>query len=269
MKSQDFEMSILVDNKPIEEYHHEGQVFVEGRKGSEYTIRLVNRSGRRTCFVVSIDGLSVLDGQEAGNKSPGYVLDGYQTLDLSCYKVDDKTGAQFEFGSKGDSYSAEIGKGTKNVGVIAALVFKEKTPGYHHHYYHLDNFPMPRYRYGAGSFSSSVGSNSAEGVKALRRSMAASDAVLRSSTRGIAPSGSPEEFEQQALGTSFGRSMEWKTRTVEFERQSEHPDASMVLYYDSRKNLEKRGITFRKAMPDLPNPFPANTGCPVPTGWKK
>src|SRR5258708_941712 len=120
MKSsnQEFELYVLVGGKPIKEYFHESSTFVEGRAGSEYTVRVRNGMSSRACFVLSIDGLSVLDGQEASDKSSGYVLNAGETLDVLCYKVDDGTGAKFMFGTKDESYSAQIGKGTDNVGVI-------------------------------------------------------------------------------------------------------------------------------------------------------
>ena len=59
MKSSLYEMTLLVDGKPIHEYHHEGRVFVEGRSGSEYKIRIKNNSSTRACFVVSVDGLTL------------------------------------------------------------------------------------------------------------------------------------------------------------------------------------------------------------------
>src|SRR4051812_5447328 len=100
MQSSLYELSLLVKNKPIPEYHHEGSVFVEGRNGSEYVIRVKNNSSVQACFIVSVDGLSVLDGKVGSDESPGYVLKPWQTLDIACYKVDADTGAKFVFGSK-------------------------------------------------------------------------------------------------------------------------------------------------------------------------
>lgn len=278
-------MSILIGNKPIDEYYHESHTYVEGRKGSEYTIRLKNHSDSRACFVVSVDGLSILNGQEAGNDSPGYVVDARKTLDVACYKVDDATGARFTFGGKDKSYSAEVGKGTDNVGVIAALVFQEKArpPLYYPLCYPL-HVPHPypytpwHHRYGTsiasnsgGGWNTSIGTFNSNSVRTQSNSTCAAP---DSAGRGIAPEvevktiGGGVDFEQEALGTSFGRSMDWRTQTVAFERASDYPNATIVLFYDNKKNLERRGIEFKKKVPPLPNPFPGN-GCPVPGGWRK
>jgi hypothetical protein len=268
MLSNSFEMKILVGGKPIEEYYHDGQYYIEGRNGSEYSIRLTNRSGRRACFVVSVDGLSVINGEEASENSTGYVVNTGQTLDLSCYKVDDTTGARFEFGSKEKSYSAEIGHGTTNVGVIAAMVFLEKHRPFVMHQYCWPKSPVTRYTKSSKPvpYSSGISTSfSAQSMGIGNLPQNASD--IRSATRVYASGSEDPSFEDQQLGTSFGQSMEWKTTNVSFEREAAS-SAVMMFYYDSRKNLERRGIEFKKKVPPLPNPFPAS-GCPTPQGWRK
>ncbi len=42
--------------------------------------------------------------------------------------------------------------------------------------------------------------------------------------------------------------------------------ATFAIYYDSRKGLEKRGITVVSNQKPLPEPFPASS-CPAPPGW--
>jgi hypothetical protein len=287
-----FELSILVDNKPITQYAHEGLAFVEGRAGSEYTIRLRNNSSGKACFIVSVDGLSILNGKEAGNDSPGYVLSPWQTLDVACYKVDEATGAKFVFGAKEKSYSAEIGKGTSNVGVIAAIVYREQYEPkpirhyFHHHHYDDGGAVLRRMSSatksirsggwqsstgsptGSGGWSSSsassIASNSASG--SLSNSCQYS-ATMDSLSVGSNEMGALEPVEQQ-LGTVFGDAMKWQTTTVAFKREPS-PAASLVVYYDSRKNLERRGIKFEQKVPPLPNPFPANEGCTPPPDWRK
>ena len=72
-----------------------------------------------------------------------------------------------------------------------------------------------------------------------------------------------EDFE---LGTGFGESMQFKTNTVTFEREALLE--TIVIYYDSRKNLEKKGIIVTKPKEEkkAPNPFP-KMGCKPPKNW--
>lgn len=295
MKSSnhEFEMYVLVGHKPIKEYSHEGSTFVEGRDGSEYTIRVRNGTSARACFILSVDGLSVLDGKECSDTSPGYVIDAGGSLDVICYKVDGSTGAKFLFGNKEESYSNQIGKGTDNVGVIAARVFREKqkaaysvNPGWSHPDV---TWPTRSRLIGSGSFSSNHAMPFGSSSTLRRMASKGVTASAASATRGIAPEvrnmvGSNDasgcfgslggdadadfNMEQTKLGTKFGESVNWKTEAVTFERASVYPDASLVVYYDNRKNLERRGIKFRKEIAPLPNPFPGN-GCPTPPNWRK
>ena len=298
-------MYVLVGKKPIKEYFHEQSNFVEGREGSEYTVRLRNGTSTRALYVLSVDGLSVLDGQECSDNSPGYVIGAGETLDVLCYKVDDGTGAKFVFGTKDESYSAEIGKGTDNVGVIAARVFREKQrsayvidPGWSYPEWRVQprkykgiptphEWTMGKHRFGTAGMMSS---NTIRAASSRSYSDDADIGQLRQ-TAGIAPSytscstGSTEvktgggiiepqslvadDMEETKLGTVFGESVKWNTHSVQFERASTLPDASLVVYYDTKKNLERRGIKFRKEIAALPDPFPGNQGCPTPKHWRK
>ena len=72
-----------------------------------------------------------------------------------------------------------------------------------------------------------------------------------------------------ALGTEFGKQAEFKTVSQSFERDI--IVATIALYYDTRKNLEKLGIVISKPKKEIknnPNPFPGLTGCKAPANWK-
>jgi hypothetical protein len=276
MYSSLYEICLLVDNKPIEEYQHNGRTFVEGRNGSEYKIRIKNNDSARICFVVSVDGLSIIDGKECASTSPGYLLNPLQTLDIACYKVDDKTGAKFVFGSKEKSYSAEIGKGTDNVGVIGGMVYRDqfkpilvqKMPrtfdgtAVQHNWNTFQSSVGPGWwggsatAIGGAAPTSTTGWSTNLGAQALYTNTSVGDAVTQ---------GMPAE---EQLGTMFGDAMQWQTQTVAFDREFS-PRATFEIFYDSRKNLERRGIKFEHKLPPLPNAFPGNPGCAPPSGWKR
>lgn len=282
----DYEMSILVGHKPISEYFHDGMTFVEGRNGSEYKIRIRNNTYRRACFVVSVDGLSVLDGKDAGDNSPGYILEARGVLDIACYKVDDATGAKFVFGTKEHSYSAEIGKGTDNTGVIAVKVFQEKYRPYVPPITIAASCTGMPTRRTKSSSQKIIGSSGPSFSKSPTRSGGwgfgeASYNAAGSMSTNVAGSLSSQGMasdrdvwrETQAdadegLGTVFGESVGWKTTQVAFEREAVAA-AQMVIYYDTKKGLERRGVKLEHKTPPLPNPFPADQGCSPPPGWRK
>jgi hypothetical protein len=304
MKSSnhEFELYVLVDGKTIREYNHDQATFVEGRDGSDYTIRVRNGTSARASFVLSVDGLSVLDGKECGDGSPGYVLSAGETLDVIAYKVDDVTGAKFVFGTKDNSYSSQIGRGTDNIGVIAARVFREKplysvNPGWS--YTRWQATPPHPTVHGGWSYNGLVGLQcSGSPLRSMAVGSSTSDnnistnistnissnnigtntsAVIANSLGGnnradveIKTSGgiTNTTVTDEALGTVFGDAVDWQTTQVAFEKASILPDASLVVYYDTRINLEKRGIKFRTEPAPLPNPFPGN-GCPIPVNWRK
>jgi hypothetical protein len=61
----------------------------------------------------------------------------------------------------------------------------------------------------------------------------------------------------QDAGTGHGRLEQYSTTSVTFnKRDPKHPDAQIVLYYDTGKSLERKGITLRYKQNYAPDPFP-------------
>ncbi len=127
MRSQDgmFEFQVLVHGRPIQEYWHQGQLFVEGRHNSEYTLRVRNNSNRRAVAVMSVDGLSVMSGQTASRSDSGYVISAHSYVDVPGWRLDDRDVAHFYFGSLPEAYASRMGK-PQNIGVIGAAFYYEK-----------------------------------------------------------------------------------------------------------------------------------------------
>lgn len=290
--TSEYEFFVLVKNKPITEYSHQGKTYVEGRDGSNYTLRLRNNTARRVLFVPSIDGLSILDGKLAGEKSTGYVVNAFQTIDIEGWKVDSETAAKFQFRTKEKSYSSEMGQGVDNVGIIGCRVYREKIQFPVIHQYHVKSV-VPSYNYGGGWSDSPVGGSgwsmggqgmaggalrSASYTASLGASGEAQSAFASASLNNMAtatasldslPQNAADPIEQ-SLGTAFGQATEFRTTTVEFEKANpHHPDVEFQIRYDSRRNLEKMGIQISKKKPAEPNAFPADKGCTPPKGWNR
>lgn len=143
-----YDISILVNGSRCKQYSHNGKIFVEAKKDSEYTIEIKNNTWARILAVASVDGLDVLDGKPAREDNPGYVVNGYNTLKIDGFRVSNEKVAKFLFDYKGGSYAADKGDGSeRNVGVIGVRLFSEKvkpTPPptiireEHHHHHHHD-----------------------------------------------------------------------------------------------------------------------------------
>lgn len=123
------EVQVLVGGKPVKQYWHENNWFVEARKGANYEVKIKNNTHKRILAVVSIDGLSVLDGKSATSDSSGYVMSGYSSYSIKGFRVSNEEVNLFEFSDKSQSYAVKSPTGessSANCGIIAVRVFEEK-----------------------------------------------------------------------------------------------------------------------------------------------
>src|SRR5713226_9563622 len=60
---QGFEVDILVDGRPLEEYYARGKAYVEAIEGSEYEVRIRNPLPFRVAVALSVDGLNSIDAR--------------------------------------------------------------------------------------------------------------------------------------------------------------------------------------------------------------
>jgi hypothetical protein len=122
-------IDIFVNGKPIRQYAHNGQTFIEARHGAEYTIKIRNNSAYRKLAVVSVDGINVINGKAAGASEAGYIINGYSSYEIKGFRVSNDQVNAFKFSTKSRSYAAksEETKGdTSNCGVIGIKVYGEK-----------------------------------------------------------------------------------------------------------------------------------------------
>ena len=277
-----YQLEVCVKGKPVTKYNAPDKiddVWIEGRAGTEYTIRLRNNSSQRAKFVVSVDGLSINDGKPCGLASPGYILNPLETLDIPGWLVDNARAAKFTFGSKASSYAATQGD-TSNTGVIGLLVFGEKYKGTLGIWDSpIPYAPEPYVRYG---YSDCIGGQplTANAVMAARDNMpmfgstatGGTERRITSSTATLSV-GSNQQYTmspEPALGTEFGSATDFKTQKVEFVQASNSPTYTTSIYYDDAKGLNRIGIVldWQKTQTVRPNPFPADPDfCKKPVGW--
>jgi hypothetical protein len=272
--SAQYELSVCpLGRTPADEYYHQGQVWIEGREGSTYTLRFTNRSNARVLAILSVDGLDVLNGNPAGHLSDGYVVDPGSTIDVPGWKVDGSTAAEFFFSKVGKSYVTKSGKGSSNAGVIGAMVFTEAQPIWTQSPFTYVASPQVTH---TGAVWTNHGYNSTgghPGVPAMDASFGGSAAPsainMVSVTRG--PSGTTVANQ---IGTGFGQATGWATASTTFNRAHPTvPNAIMAVFYDTAKYLQRRGIVLKSkySTSTSNNPFPAYTGsrgAVPPPGWK-
>jgi hypothetical protein len=258
-------LSVLIHQIPIHQYVDlAGDIFVEGRKGSEYALRLRNRSYQRLLVIPSVDGLGVLDGKPASENSNGYVIDPFQTIDVPGWTLDRNSVAKFKFGDKENSYTANSLDGsTSNVGVIGALVYSEKPVA----------SVLAAYQgallYNLRSGSPRVNDWISKGIAA---SIPSNNMAVAQASNVALDSIPVEPSQCNNLGTEFGAAARFDTRTTDFDK--DQLIQTITIFYDDQKGLRLRGIeVIRNPRAPAPKPIPfpnaRHLGCIPPAGWSR
>lgn len=309
MRLNNFEAKILVGGKPIHEYEHQGNFFVEGRRGSDFEIEFRNNTAQRVLAVPSVDGLSVMDGKPATPDSVGFVVAAHSTLRIPGWRLDAKGAAKFVFEDKDRSYARTGGtQDASRAGVIGFIVYAEKVQAYIpapviQPFIHTTYQPFwngsPRGPYdvmrgvgsGIGGVTGSASDNMAgpqhqnmweststmggadniatASAAAAPTSFNAAPQTSKGGKRRLTSAKVTESASPFEMGTGFGKKTTFETSEVQFNRGDQV--AQLIIYYDSRRNLEKRGIEVvrkqRTYLEDLPQPF-QTAGCTPPPGWQ-
>lgn len=249
------EVEVLVNGKPLKEYSHNGNLYVEGKKGSTFSIRLRNNSGKRKLFVPSIDGLSVMNGEECSFDSSGYIVRPYSSLTIDGWRISDNEVAEFYFSAPNDSYRKRMKRGN-NLGVIGVAIFDEKDKPVppvtiiekhiHPHYCHSRWCGWCQRFHGCCDGCTGYHLTTSAGAGTFTLDASATNASLNvsNSVNALSCSVKSDSFSQQ-LGTGWGETKRSEVVSVEFERESS-PCATFEIYYNTRQQLEAMGVDFRK-----------------------
>lgn len=267
---------------------HGNQTFVEVPESGEYQIQLYNDSHRRRMAVVSVDGINVINGDEADHDGPSYVLRPWETLVIPGWRRDDGSVAAFQFEEQEESYAARTGHGTTNVGVVGVAVFDEKpkvtvTPPpikieehhHHHHYPPVQVQPRPWDPFrptiiwsgssdllgSSFSLTSTDGGtdNDAAPQGVVSCNMVDSLGGERNARARISPQKAAKD-----VGTGYGRKVDFHTTSVEFEPE-DTPVQVIELRYATRERLRSWGVPVDKVpSPKGPSAFPRARGLSVP-----
>lgn len=229
----------------LQVWRHQGRLFVAGRPGARYALRVTNNTPGRVLAVLSVDGVNIVSGETAGYDQRGYILEPYRSYDLTGWRKSTSEVAAFTFAPLPQSYAARTGRPT-DVGVIGMAVFSERP------------------RVVVAPVAPPVSRDSAPRAGRGAPPPAAAPPPVQQMESG-ALAAAPERREER-LGTGHG-AIEYSASSVRpFERASNTPFFVWQVEYDTRANLVARGVI--PAEP-RPRPFPGGAGfVPDPPIWR-
>ena len=167
-------------------------------------------------MALSVDGLNTIDArQTTAADARKWVLEPYQTVIISGWQTSQTHARRFEFTTEERSYGQALGK-TANLGVIAAVFFKERAPAIVTD--SLSERSRPEAPLGAAAPSAAPSDQ-------------ASAAGPRQSKRA------DNEYAATGMGRRTGHAVE----TVYLDLE-ETPAASMSIRYEFRPQLVRLGI---------------------------
>lgn len=212
-------MEILINEKPVKKYSHENKVFIEGKDKKDFSIKIKNPNYSKVLAIVSVDGLSVLNGKKASIHSQGYIINGLSSVTIPGWRISEDAVKKFYFTNKEDSYVGKKDGNPEAAGVIGLIAISQK-----------EREPIALYNSNL-SFSDST-------VK------------LRSSIGGQ----SCATMDGLDMGTGMGERKEHKVNSEIFERGN--TINTETIYYASRSKLIDIGIDLeKKAKIEYPKAF--------------
>lgn len=285
-------LEVIVNDRPVKEYNHEGHEYIEGRKGSAYKLRFRNKSNYRVLVIPSVDGLDVLDGKPAGVTSRGYVVPAHSFVDIPGWRISDSKVAQFEFAPQSDNnktYVEELRNEGFNVdpanqGVIGVMVFTEKL-----HYvntFHASAATMDWYDVSYSRPRGISPNTSGYTPDWSLKSYSQNNSMLSGSGSAGASAGLPQNsatwsassapVNDAPLGTAWGQEQTFQTQQTTFERANPYQPTYVQVYtYDTIQGLRKRGVPVDEPVKHpVTSAFPAspyikNDGAYVPKSKRR
>jgi hypothetical protein len=222
-----FQVEVLVNGRPLTEYHARGRTYIEALQGAEYELRLRNQSPDRVAVALSVDGLNTIDARHtSASNASKWVIESYQTITISGWQMSSERARRFYFTSERDSYAAKLGQ-TANFGVISAAFFRERrrivpvTP------------PVPIIR------------------EQSDRSKREQEAPASQSKAGEAARDKREALrvDEEYAATGIGRSVRHDVRWVHMDLES-HPASEVTIRYEYYSALLRLGVVPKHREPN-------------------
>ena len=235
IRSDQFDVKVLVNGRPLEEYDARGRIYVQAQEGSEYELRIRNPYPFRVAVALSVDGLNSIDARHTSAWAASkWVIGPYQTIEVSGWQVSSARARHFYFTTERDSYGAKIGQ-TSNLGVISAVFFSERHP-----------MPVPVTPPPPRSnepYYEKDGSDARGSTKTAE----APSAVPRAENKSRSYPAYPTPDDESAA-TGIGRSVSNDVRWVNMDLEA-HPVSEVTIRYEYYQGLVRLGIMPRPYYP--------------------
>jgi hypothetical protein len=286
------QVEILVNGKPVKQYRHNGNTYVEARDNTEYTVKVKNDSYKRRLVVITVDGINVISGKPQDESiGSGYVINSRSSLDIKGFRKDNDTVGAFKFCKKSKAYCNEAGLPGNN-GVIGVRVYDEKnrifeilnealkksnppyilpsTPVWPNKPPH---YPGPMYK-GTGDASEYPYTTTTEPFPGTMQCSSVDNCTFDLPNKPLkgsvtysssSPLRSVKSAPDFSMGSTWGTKINDSVRNVEMEVEETFEE--FVIYYDTKSNLEDLGIVFKQEKEVV---FPKAFGgfAKPPSGWK-
>lgn len=253
-------------------WRHAGRLYIAGRPGARYSLRVTNNSAGRVLAVMSVDGINILSGETAAYDQRGYIFDPHETYEINGWRKSDREIAAFNFTSLAGSYAAATGR-PGDVGVIGVAAFREAvaqpvavSPPAPSRQQDWNGPPVPQPRLqprtpAATGEALSIPPLPVPPVQARIEEPSPGAGRVRAEAASVAPAASPAS----KLGTGHGAREFSRVRMVSFQRASAYPHYIYRVEYDSEARLIASGVMPRPTpTPRTPSPFPGNREGYVP-----
>lgn len=223
-----FDVEVLVDGRPLEEYAARGRRYVEALANEEYEIRVHNPLGVRVAVALSVDGMNTIDARRTSAwDASKWVIEPYGTITVSGWQMSSSRARRFYFTTEGDSYGAKIGQ-TANLGVISAVFFRENRP--------VVITPRPPRPYEDDRIDRDENRREKQEPSPGRNSAG--------SAQSKSEAASPRADDDYAA-TGIGRNVRNDVRWVNLDLQS-RPSGEVTIRYEYRDALVRLGIIPRR-----------------------
>lgn len=206
------DIEVVIDGRPLTEFAARGTTYIEALHGREYEVRLSNRTDHRIAVALAVDGLNSIDAKTTDAKSASkWVLGPRESVTIEGWQMSAATARRFFFTTEEQSYGEWLGR-AENLGVIEAVVFKEK---------------LPRKTFSEWlSGRAAAAPRAAEGARPSAEKQ--SDAAEKSDADDLA-------------ATGIGREVDHRVRRVHLELE-DTPATRLRLRYEYREQLVRLGV---------------------------
>ncbi len=255
MYKRNYEVEVLINGRPAKEYYHEGKVFIEGREGTSYKIKIRNNGCNKIKAVISVDGLNVISGEEAKLNGRGYILNGYNSLTIDGWRKSNSNVHEFYFSDINESYSVRGGKGDKNIGVIGVSIVEEERnysiPQWSWTYTDKNYYDHTKYPF-VTTFSN-------------KDYVDSKDYPAQTYVNGLGMTNYCSNNDNivmncsNTIGTGWGKEINSDVINVDFNGKG-YSAETFEIFYDTRNGLKQRGISLEKhpTYIESPRAFPGS-----------